>query len=120
MSQNRKYLCTNCGESNLQLMMNKGQGRKSWTLCKSCHNQRTILRARKNKEAFVLYKGGKCERCSYQKALEALEFHHIDPSQKDPEFRTMKFWGLEKAKIELDKCLLLCANCHREKHAGIW
>lgn len=98
-------------------MMNKGGGRKCLSLCKSCHNKRTIDRGRKNKEAYIQYKGGKCQRCGYSKCSDALEFHHIEPTHKDPTFDSIRYWGLEKAKAELDKCLLLCSNCHREVHA---
>lgn len=113
--------CT-CGESNPDLMMNRGKGRKSKNLCKNCHNKNTGNRARANKALYVSYKGGICQRpgCGYSFCVEAMDFHHIDPSQKDPTFKSMRHWGFLKAKEELDKCLLLCARCHREKHAGLW
>ena len=100
-------------------MMNKGGGRKCLTLCKSCHNINTISRGRANKQTYIDYKGGKCEGCGYNTCQDALEFHHIDPSHKDPTFKSMRYWGLEKAKQELAKCKLVCSNCHREVHAGI-
>lgn len=64
------------------------------------------------------YKGNKCELCGYHKCIDALDFHHLDPSQKDFSIsdRDIKLdW--EKIKEELDKCILICANCHRELHA---
>lgn len=64
------------------------------------------------------YKGHKCEKCGYNKCDEALEFHHIEQSEKDfcISDRNIKLdW--EEIKKELDKCILLCANCHREEHA---
>jgi 5-methylcytosine-specific restriction endonuclease McrA len=109
-----------CGETNPNKMMNKGKGRISLSLCKECHNKNTIERGRTNKEIYIKYKGGKCERCNYNLCYEALDFHHIDPLEKDPNFSSIRYWGLEKAKNELDKCMLLCSRCHREKHAGIW
>lgn len=107
-----------CGESDPDRMMNKGGGRKSLSLCKACHNKNTIERGRNNKLRYIAYKGGKCEVCSYNKCLDALDFHHIDPKQKDPTFESMRYWGIEKAKAELDKCQLLCCRCHREVHYG--
>ena len=98
-------------------MMNKGGQRKCKTLCKSCHNKNTIERGRNNKQIYIDYKGGKCQRCSYNKCVDALDFHHLDSAEKDPSFSSIRYWGLEKAKSELDKCELLCANCHREEHA---
>ena len=113
------YCCKFCGESTEELMMNKGGGRRAKSLCKSCHNKQTIERGQKNREAYVNYLGGSCKYCSYARCLSALEFHHRDPSKKDPTFTSMRYWGLEKAKKELDKCDLVCANCHREVHAGL-
>jgi hypothetical protein len=68
----------------------------------------------------IEYKGGKCEVCGYGKHPSALEFHHKDPSKKKFEIgdssNTITTSSLKK---ELDKCAILCANCHREVHAGI-
>jgi len=66
----------------------------------------------------VAYKGDKCERCGYDHCIDALEFHHIDPTQKDFSISSKGYtrsWS--KVKEELDKCMILCANCHRELHA---
>lgn len=108
--------CKVCGDSDSSHMMNRGKGRKSKNLCKSCHNKQTIERGRKNRATYIEYKGGKCEICGYNRCFDALEFHHINPEEKDPNFQSMRYWGLDKAKEELDKCLLLCSNCHREEH----
>jgi len=69
------------------------------------------------KQALVEYMGGKCSFCWYSRCLSALEFHHIDVSRK--EFNISSTTNLEKAKKELDGCILLCANCHREAHQGL-
>jgi hypothetical protein len=63
----------------------------------------------------VEYKGGECERCGYNKSTWALDLHHLDPSQKDFSISggTKSF---EKIKKELDKCILVCRNCHSEIH----
>jgi predicted HNH restriction endonuclease len=45
-----------------------------------------------------------------------MHFHHRDPTQKDPEWKTLKFKALAEMKRELDKCDLVCANCHAEIH----
>lgn len=64
------------------------------------------------------YKGNKCEICGYNKCEEALEFHHLNPNEKDfcISDRDIKLNWL-KIKEELDKCQLVCANCHREIHS---
>ena len=66
------------------------------------------------------YKGHKCECCGYDKCTEALEFHHINSKEKDFNIsdRNIKLdW--EEIKKELDKCIVVCSNCHREIHSGI-
>jgi predicted HNH restriction endonuclease len=65
----------------------------------------------------VEYKGGSCVKCGYKKCIGALEFHHIDPSKKDFTLSHLKSSKFDdKIKNELDKCILVCANCHREIH----
>ena len=77
-------------------------------------------RRRKIKAMAVNYKGGKCVICGYSKCIEALDFHHINPKTK--EFG-LGLGGLtrswDRVRKEADKCVLICANCHREIHAGI-
>lgn len=74
--------------------------------------------ARKTKLKAIEYKGGKCIVCGYNKSIRALQFHHLDPTQKDFGISgTTK--SFEKLKPELDKCVLLCANCHGEVHEGL-
>ncbi|MNT97520.1 hypothetical protein D3C72_2398630 [compost metagenome] len=51
--------------------------------------------------------------------MGALEFHHRDPAQKDFTFSQVKLKNFKHVKDELDKCDLLCANCHREAHADM-
>ena len=51
----------------------------------------------------------------YDKCMSALEFHHLDPKEKDFSIST-NIKSLDLIKKELDKCILLCANCHREEH----
>lgn len=86
--------------------------------CKPCGRRKSIERLREYKVACVEYKGGKCQICGYNKYFGALDFHHLDSSKKDFTIagsnKTLK--GL---KPELDKCVLLCSNCHRETHAGL-
>jgi 5-methylcytosine-specific restriction endonuclease McrA len=77
-------------------------------------------RRRKIKVLAIEYKGGKCQVCGYNKYPGALDLHHT--SHKDKEFGIgdkgyTRSW--DKVKAELDKCVLVCANCHREIEAGI-
>ena len=68
----------------------------------------------------IQYKGGKCQQCGYCKYQGALELHHLVKTEKSfgiGDKGYTRSW--EKVKAELDKCILLCANCHREVSAGI-
>lgn len=67
----------------------------------------------------VLLKGSKCQRCGYDKCLEALEFHHRNPKDKKFALSREYLWKTSWDKIleEVDKCDLMCANCHRETHS---
>lgn len=77
-------------------------------------------RRRTLKAKAILYKGGECQICSYNKYPGALELHHLDPSQKVFEIGYRGYTrSWERVKAELDKCMLVCANCHREVEAGI-
>ena len=86
--------------------------------CKDCLNKNSTERSRILKKKAIEYKGGKCEKCGYDRYDGALEFHHIDPSQKDIKLSSTRR-GWKKVKEEIDKCILLCANCHREEHGII-
>jgi hypothetical protein len=67
------------------------------------------------KRRCVEYKGGACQRCGYDKCLTSLHFHHRDGTTKEYAI-TSRLVRFETLKIELDKCDLLCANCHGEEH----
>lgn len=117
----KEYRCKFCGVTGKENMMSQGGGRKSYCRCKKCHNKFSIERFVTNKKRAVDYKGGKCKVCGYDKCVDALEFHHRDPSEKNREYDAnyMKKLDFEKVKLELDKCDLLCCRCHREIHADL-
>lgn len=64
-------------------------------------------------------RGGKCEKCGYNRYLGALDFHHLNPSQKDFTVGNRDF-KLKECIEETKKCIMLCSNCHRELHANLW
>lgn len=102
----KEKTCPNCNKSH------KGKRIK----CSVCYQ-----RDRRNglKAKAVAYKGGACERCGYNKCMKALHFHHLDPSEKDFHITGSEYHSWEKVVKELNKCLLLCANCHYEEHEKI-
>jgi ribosomal protein L44E len=67
------------------------------------------------KAQLVLERGGRCVDCGYSGSLNALDFHHRDPSSK--EFGLGRFTGsLARYRTEAEKCDLVCTNCHRLRH----
>lgn len=103
VTRKEKVICKRCG--------NESKDRR--TLCGSC---RVILSRQKKKKALIKYKGGECEVCGYNKCVRNLEFHHKDPTQKDFGISKKQNWNIEKLKKEVDKCILVCSNCHGEIH----
>ena len=84
-------------------------------LCMSCF---VTISRQKLKVKAVEYKGGHCQQCGYDRCVEALTFHHRAPNEKD---FTISGWYIrwERIKPELDKCDLLCHNCHIETHSHL-
>lgn len=137
--------CRVCGKSLDETMFYRVHIKKPYpgfyyrTECKKCFNKRcwdnervrnglpsmlvaikkpTLNNKFRDKIDAVNKLGGECSICGYKKCLSALEFHHMNPSTKE--------FGLANARSnkkhfenfdnELEKCILLCANCHREFH----
>lgn len=84
--------------------------------------QRSVTRIvnfrQRMKQRAVEYMGGKCIECGYDRCIWALEFHHKNPLEKD--FAISQYLNLkwESVKAELDKCIMVCSNCHKELHHG--
>jgi hypothetical protein len=61
---------------------------------------------------------GRCQRCGYDRCLAALDWHHVDPSTKAE--KDLRRKPRDVVDAELAKCVLICSNCHKEAHAGLW
>ena len=72
-------------------------------------------RRHEKKDRAITLRGGKCERCGY--TGPALAWHHRDPSEKDFTPANGRTLGWERYWAEVQKCDLLCANCHIEEHS---
>jgi hypothetical protein len=84
--------------------------------CRQCSaDAQQEIRQRYKQEA-ILYKGNQCVDCHLSFAPYIYDFHHLDPAQKDLSWTNMSRRSLDRNKTELDKCVLLCANCHRDRH----
>lgn len=82
--------------------------------CKTCDKAGRILKGREKKRLLVKELGGCCLECGYSKSLNALHFHHLSD---DKEFDVSQHrLSYKKLLQEARKCVLLCANCHAEKH----
>ena len=92
----------------------KGHYQKYKTNANSTYSQ--YKRADIRKKEFIKLKGGGCSICGYNKNTSALEFHHINQEHKDFHFSNTKTTNINKIRKELNKCILICANCHREIH----
>ena len=108
----REFKCTDCGESKPQRFYQSMRSR-----CKTCHNKLGYEAQKDKIRSYALSRGPlACSRCGYDKSFAALEWHHRDPTEKDPTWN--RGWKYDRLKLELDKCDLVCANCHREIHHG--
>lgn len=106
-------VCTIC---NKEYKYYRNYGDDTLTRCSSCKG---IERRKKKKQIMVDYAGGKCQKCGYNKCNKALDFHHINSKEKEFGISSRYNWAWEKIKKEIDKCILVCRNCHAEIHSGL-
>ncbi len=110
--------CPNCQEDKPETNFYPNSRKNRHTYCKKCHCIYTKNKLRFYKDQCKEYKGGKCQICGYDKCRDALDFHHLDGSKKEYNISSSSK-SFNSKKSELDKCILLCANCHREVHANL-
>lgn len=132
--------CYTCKSLKEESEFNKNKGRADGlnSICKKCSQERSrqyysdnrqlhIKNANKNRDRYRaelkveldIIKSRGCKFCD-EKEPACMDFHHIDPSKK--EYLVSKLWGMvskKKLKKELDKCVVVCSNCHRKLHAGL-
>lgn len=111
----QKKLCLICGKE----FIPKTSAANNRQCCYECMPDGTQLTRgmflAKIKESY----GGKCIRCGYDKCIKALEFHHLNPLEKDFTISNDHF-KLSDVIKEVKKCILLCSNCHKELHDNLW
>ncbi len=105
--------CKECGR---EFVLDRKKGHRG-DRCNSCC---VTVHRKQREERVYAYKGNKCVLCGYDKCRSSLHFHHLNPSEKSFEISGSWGRGWEKMKKELDKCILVCANCHGEIHEGLW
>lgn len=88
--------------------------------CAKCIKDAVYRTRAKNKQILIDEHGGKCSRCGYSKCSRALEFHHLDPKTKEHGLSYLiAIRSLAKARVEAEKCVLVCSNCHAEIESGM-
>lgn len=110
----RKEVCPKHGLTDFYYCKSENRWR-----CKECRKDAVIDKRRRNKIELVKYKGGKCEICGYDRCIDALEFHHLNPETKSFGIGNGDVRSLKRLKEEVDKCIMVCSNCHKELHAKI-
>ena len=130
-----------CNKCNLEksceefLWKNKAKGLRHYQ-CKECYKETRKRSYDANKEYYLTKnnkkrkensewyndykKGKKCIFCGESEPI-CLDFHHLKEEDKEIEVSKMKFstYSLSKIKDEIDKCVILCSNCHRKVHSGL-
>lgn len=109
-------ICTICGKKYKYVYKNGISTGSNKKKCNSCHANAGRFA---KKDRMIAYKGGRCQFCGYEKCNRALTFHHLDPIKKEFNFAGNHARKWEDIQRELDKCILLCQNCHSEVHAGL-
>lgn len=115
-------ICTICKiQLSPENAYNKAASKKGklYARCKKCFTRYCVERWIKRKESAILQMGNKCADCLQSFPYQVYDFHHLDPNQKDMSWDKMRQVSPERLSIELAKCVLLCANCHRIRHISM-
>lgn len=91
---------------------------RALTKSNSTNREAIVERKRQRTELINRFKLGGCVICGYNSSMVALDFHHLDPKTKELDI-WQKSYKYERIKKEITKCIVVCANCHREIHAGL-
>jgi hypothetical protein len=117
-------LCNKCEKEKpvdeFYTQQQRGKNGEIWpyhdSYCKQCRTEYAVNRLKERKKKAVEYKGGKCVDCGIIDDPCIYDFHHTDPSKKEIAFGSAGGVSFDRIRPELDKCVLLCANCHRKRH----
>ena len=127
--------CTKCGKEKDESEFHKKMEKRLHAICKECKreydnkwyannkkrrdnlNRQAKERRIRNRNFIHEYKLSiGCQICGYKKTYHALEFHHKDGNDKKYQISLMKTLSIDTIKKEIEKCMVVCANCHREIH----
>jgi hypothetical protein len=118
MVENTMKHCSRCQENKKNEEFSKDASSPTGLTyyCRLCNKNSCAQHRREFKEKCIDYLGGICWSCSGEFPVSVFDFHHLDPAQKDVEVSKLTFRPWEVVMEELDKCALLCSNCHRQAH----
>ena len=85
------------------------------TRCGACN---TKIRRFRAKAAAIKFLGGKCKKCGWRGNQAALQFHHLNSETKEFIIGNVANKSWDSIKVEMQKCILLCANCHAIEHSS--
>jgi len=116
-----KKVCSTCNEEKplTDFYLRNSRNNKPYDRCKKCFNRYCGDRWITKKINAIIYKGSKCLDCflSYpNEPYVIFDFHHREPNEKDFDWGKLRLKSDNTIKSELDKCDLLCSNCHRKRH----
>jgi hypothetical protein len=115
-----RHICAKCQiEKPLEEFGRRSESLRPLSWCKMCSNNLRNTERKTSKQFAINHLGGKCMICGYSKCFTSLHCHHKDPSLKEFCIATAGKKSSEDLKKELDKCVLLCSNCHGEYHEGL-
>ena len=123
LKKRKRHFCSLDCQRKYASKYQSGKNSKLWKggeeLQRKKYRELVNKRKLKNKQRAITILGGKCSvpTCGYNKCIDALEFHHINPKEKDTDVCKIlgREWS-EKIEEEIGKCKLLCSNCHKEHH----
>lgn len=110
-----EVVCFSCG-GKFDITHFYTRGNKKHTECKTCFNARCLKIKKDNKIMAAQTFGNICYDCKEHYPLEIFDFHHLDPKTKDFNWSYLKARRQSDIIKELEKCVMLCTNCHRLRH----
>lgn len=113
-------ICSECKRELLETNFNywnKSLGTRM-SICKECEKKRNAKKHEDRKELINTLKSCGCCCCD-ETDVNCLDFHHVEPSQKDFNMSSATNKTVRKILEEASKCIVVCSNCHRKIHAGV-
>jgi hypothetical protein len=109
--------CSRCGETDESKFDKRTKTSKCWwSWCTTCRQAIVREQGRNVKRRIVEILGKKCCLCGFSDYISALDVHHANPAKKEFSVASLRRRKWPTVLKEIEKCVLLCANCHRAHH----